>query len=153
MTEHDAVVVGSGPNGLTAAVELAAAGRAVHVIEGTDRLGGACSSADDVLTGALVDLGSAVHPFGAASPAFAAHRLDEHGLRWLPPDVLVAHPLDDAPAGRLHHDRARLRAEMAEAKAARLKSTMRFVEFLLVSAIIVSVLAVPLVNLKTYGAF
>ncbi|MEM9711767.1 MAG: NAD(P)/FAD-dependent oxidoreductase [Actinomycetota bacterium] len=107
MTEHDAVVVGSGPNGLTAAVELAAAGRSVHVIEGTDRLGGACSSADDVLTGALVDLGSAVHPFGAASPAFAAHRLDEHGLRWLQPDVLVAHPLDDAPAGRLHHDRDR----------------------------------------------
>ncbi len=107
MTEYDAVVVGSGPNGLAAAVELAAAGRSVHVIEGADRLGGACSTADDVLTGALVDLGSAVHPFGAASPAFRAHRLTEHGLRWLQPDVLVAHPLDDAPAGRLHHDRDR----------------------------------------------
>ncbi|MEM9609142.1 MAG: NAD(P)/FAD-dependent oxidoreductase [Actinomycetota bacterium] len=114
MTEYDAVVVGSGPNGLTAAVELAVAGRSVLVVEGSDRLGGACSTSPDVLSGALVDLGSAVHPFGAASPAFRDHDLDRHGLRWLQPDVLVAHPLENEPAGRLHHDRKRTLAALGD---------------------------------------
>lgn len=114
MTDFDAVVVGSGPNGLTAAVELAVAGRSVLVVEGAQRVGGACSTSPEVLSGALVDLGSAVHPFGAASPAFATHRLTDHGLRWLQPDVLVAHPLDDAPGARLYHDRERTLAALGE---------------------------------------
>ncbi len=100
----DAVVVGSGPNGLTAAVELAAAGRSVLVVEASAQPGGAASSRTDVLSGAIVDPGSAVHPLGVVSPAFAAHDLTAHGLEWLHPEVAVAHPLDRGEGAHLVRD-------------------------------------------------
>lgn len=97
----DAVVVGSGPNGLTAAALLARAGRSVHVIEASSTLGGGTRTAELTLPGVLHDVCSAVHPFGAASPAFAELELDRHGLDWCHPEVDVAHPLDGGRCGAL----------------------------------------------------
>lgn len=94
MPSYDAVVVGAGPNGLTAACVLARAGRRVLLIEARDTLGGGVSSAPLTLPGFTHDLGSAVHPFGVASPIFRSLGLDRFGLRWAQPPAAVAHPLD-----------------------------------------------------------
>lgn len=100
-TDHDAVVVGAGPNGLAAAVALAAAGVSVLVVEQGDTPGGGCRSAELTLPGFVHDVCSAVHPLGAASPYLNSLALSEHGLEWLHPEVLLAHPLDDGTAGVL----------------------------------------------------
>jgi len=91
----DAVVVGSGPNGLAAAVALASAGFRTHVIEGHDELGGGMRTAELTLPGFRHDVCSAVHPLGALSPYLTTLPLHEHGLRWVHPEVSFAHPLDD----------------------------------------------------------
>ena len=94
----DALVVGSGPNGLAAAVALARAGRSVRVVEAADTIGGGVRSAELTLPGFVHDECSAVHPLGALSPFFRELPLAEHGLSWLRSDVSMAHPLDDEPA-------------------------------------------------------
>ncbi len=98
---YDAVVVGAGPNGLAAAVELARRGRSVAVFEAEDRVGGGTSSAEITLPGFVHDLGSAIHPLGYASPFFAALPLEEHGLEWIHPPAPLAHPFDDGTAAVL----------------------------------------------------
>ncbi|WP_308469443.1 phytoene desaturase family protein [Gordonia spumicola] len=90
----DAVIVGSGPNGLTAAATLAVAGRRVLVLEAADAVGGGARTDDAFGSGIARDVCSAVHPTGFVSPAFADLRLTEHGLRWLTPDVSLAHVAD-----------------------------------------------------------
>ena len=99
---YDAVVVGSGPNGLTAAVELARRGASVLVLEAAATVGGGTRSAQLTLPGYIHDPYSACHPLGILSPAFTRMPLAEHGLRWLQSDVSVAHPLDDGDAVLLH---------------------------------------------------
>src|SRR5205814_5229332 len=94
----DAVVVGSGPNGLSAAIELARAGLRVRVHEAEPTIGGGTRSAELTLPGFLHDVCSAIHPMAAASPFFARLRLGEHGLQWIHPDVALAHPLPDGSA-------------------------------------------------------
>jgi phytoene dehydrogenase-like protein len=94
----DAVVVGSGPNGLAAAVELARAGASVRVVEGADEIGGGTRSATLTLPGFVHDVCSGCHPFGILSPFFRSLDLEAHGLRWLRPRASVAHPLDGEPA-------------------------------------------------------
>ena len=94
---YDAIVVGSGPNGLTAAVTLARAGRSVLCVEAAATLGGAASTAELTLPGFRHDVGSAVHPAGIASPVFADLELERHGLRWIQPELAMVHPL---PGGR-----------------------------------------------------
>ena len=89
----DAVVVGAGPNGLAAAAELVRSGLSVHVIESHDEIGGGTRSAEVTVPGLLHDLCSAVHPLGAASPCFTGLDLQARGLRWVPAEVDVAHPL------------------------------------------------------------
>lgn len=94
----DAVIVGSGPNGLTAAITLARAGRSVVVLEQADAVGGACRSAELTLPGFTHDLGAAVMPLGAASPAWLELPLDQFGLEWVAPAAEFAHPLDQGRA-------------------------------------------------------
>jgi len=97
----DAVVVGSGPNGLAAAAVLAREGLSVHVIEGHPQIGGGTRTEELTVPGLLHDVCSAVHPFGVASPLFLDLPLEEHGLEWGFAEVDVAHPLDGGRAGIL----------------------------------------------------
>jgi phytoene dehydrogenase-like protein len=97
----DAVVVGAGPNGLTAAVTLARAGLRVRVVEAADHIGGGTCTGELTLPGFRHDLCSAVHPTGIGSPAFAALPLAEHGLEWVHPELALAHPLTDGSAAVL----------------------------------------------------
>ena len=97
----DAVVVGSGPNGLAAAVELARSGRSVVVLEAEDTIGGGTRSGELTLPGFVHDLGSAIHPLGYASPFFSTLPLGEHGLEWVHPPAPLAHPFDGGRAAVL----------------------------------------------------
>lgn len=100
----DAVIVGSGPNGLAAAVRLAAAGRSVIVLEAAETIGGGTRSAELTLPGYLHDVCAAVHVLGADSPAFAPDVLGTNAIRWIRPEIALAHPLDGGRAGVLHQD-------------------------------------------------
>ncbi|MBX9788371.1 MAG: NAD(P)/FAD-dependent oxidoreductase [Pirellulales bacterium] len=114
----DAVVIGSGPNGLVAAIELARAGRSVMVLEAADQIGGGLHSAALTLPGFVHDVCSACHPMGVLSPALQSMPLAEHGLRWIFPPASVAHPLDDGPAVLLRRSLADTAAELgADARA------------------------------------
>jgi phytoene dehydrogenase-like protein len=106
MSSSRAVVVGSGPNGLAAAITLAQAGHAVTVLERDEQIGGGVRSAELTLPGFVHDVCSAIHTFGRTSPFFAAHtrQLMEHGLRWIEPPVAIGHPLDDGPPVMLSRD-------------------------------------------------
>ncbi len=94
----DAIVVGSGPNGLAAAITLARAGRSVDVYEADTTLGGGCRSAQLTLPGFVHDVCSAIHPMALASPFFRSLPLAEHGLEWIEPPAMFAHPFDDMRA-------------------------------------------------------
>jgi phytoene dehydrogenase-like protein len=94
-----AAVVGSGPNGLAAAVTLARAGVRVTVVEAADTPGGGMHSAELLEPGVVHDLCSAIHPMAAASPFFRSTDLARHGLEFAWPEVQLAHPLDDGSAG------------------------------------------------------
>src|SRR5215211_8328317 len=98
---YDAVVVGSGPNGLAAAIELARNGRRVALLEGRATIGGGMRSAEITLPGFVHDLGSAIHPLGYASPFFRSLPLEDHGLEWVHPTAPLAHPFDDGTAAVL----------------------------------------------------
>jgi phytoene dehydrogenase-like protein len=95
-------VIGSGPNGLAAAIELARAGATVLVVEALDEVGGGTRSAELTLPGFIHDVCSAVHPMGILSPFFRELPLAEHGLRWLRPRASVAHPMPDGRAVMLY---------------------------------------------------
>lgn len=101
-----ATVVGAGPNGLAAAIELARAGVEVTVVEAQAESGGALRSGDPFGVGAVVDHGATAMPFAAASPLLSRLPLADHGLRWVHPTAPLAHPLEDG-AAVLHRDLAR----------------------------------------------
>lgn len=101
MPTFDAVVVGSGPNGLAAAVALAQQGRSVLVVEASDTLGGGTRSAPLTRAGFVHDVCSAVHPMAVASPFLRTLPLAEHGLEWVQPETPLAHPLDGGLAAAL----------------------------------------------------
>lgn len=103
-TTSDAVVVGAGPNGLSAAIELARNGIDVLVLEAAGTVGGAARTEELTLPGFRHDVGSAVHPLGIGSPFFSSLPLEQHGLEWVHPDLPLAHPLDDGRVALLSSD-------------------------------------------------
>lgn len=103
MPLRTANIVGSGPNGLAAAVTLAQSGVAVTVFERNESIGGGCSTAELTLPGFLNDVGSSCFPMGVASPLFQSLPLEEFGLHWIEPPAPLAHPLDDGTAVTLEH--------------------------------------------------
>jgi phytoene dehydrogenase-like protein len=97
----DAIVVGAGPNGLTAAILLSAAGLSVLVVEGNSRIGGSCRTEALTLPGFAHDVCGAIHPMGMVSPVFQRLPLASHGLEWAVAPLPLAHPLDDGRAAVL----------------------------------------------------
>ena len=100
-SKWDAIVVGSGPNGLAAAIELAKAKLAVLVLEASDTVGGGTRSKELTLPGFVHDVCSAVHPMALASPFLKTLPLADYGLHWIHPTYPCAHPLDDGTAAVL----------------------------------------------------
>src|ERR1051326_6290003 len=98
---YDAIVIGSGPNGLAAAITLAREHKSVLVIEAGRTLGGGARSAELTLPGFVHDICSAIHPMAVASPFFRTLPLDKHGLEWVHPSAPLAHPFDDGTAALL----------------------------------------------------
>ncbi len=103
-SELDAIVVGSGPNGLAAAITLARAGKSVRVYEAMDTVGGGMCSASLTLPGFVHDICSTIHPLAQGSPFFADLPLDRYGLEWIHPSAPLAHPLDGGDVALLEHD-------------------------------------------------
>lgn len=99
--DFDAIVVGSGPNGLAAAITLQRAGLSVLVLEGKSDIGGGLRTAELTLPGYLHDVCSAIHPLAVASPFFKTLPLEAHGLEYIYPPVAAAHPFDDGSAAIL----------------------------------------------------
>jgi phytoene dehydrogenase-like protein len=96
--DYDAVIIGSGPNGLCAAAGLAKAGHSVLLVEAHDTLGGGLRSAELTRPGFIHDVCSAVHPLGVLSPFMRSLPLQAHGLDWVHPPLSAAHPLPDGRA-------------------------------------------------------
>ena len=101
ISRKKAFVIGSGPNGLTAAILLAKAGLETRVLEAAQTIGGGTRSAELTLPGFVHDICSAVHPLAVSSPALATFPLADHGLEWIQPPLPVAHPFDDGSAAIL----------------------------------------------------
>lgn len=126
MAEYDAVVVGAGPNGLSAAVELTRAGERVLVVERAAEIGGGTRTVALTLPGFLHDICSAIHPLGAASPFFREIGVGD----WIHPDIPVTHPLDGGRVAVLH----RSLAATAEGLGADAPNYRRLVERLVANA-------------------
>lgn len=101
---YDAVVIGSGPNGLAAGIRLAQFGLKVKIFEAHSQIGGGTRTAEHILPGYKHDICSAIHPTGVSSPYLQTLPLEKHGLHWIHPEICAAHPLDDAPPAILTND-------------------------------------------------
>lgn len=107
-------MVGSGPNGLVAAITLAAAGWEVVVLEAADRPGGGMRSAELVRSGVVHDVCSAIHPLALASPALRDLPLGRHGVSWVQPELPLAHPLDAGRSAVVHRSVAMTADELGD---------------------------------------
>ncbi len=121
-------VIGSGPNGLAAAVELARNGVSVRVLEAQETIGGGTRSGELTLPGFVHDICSAVHPLGVASPFFRTLPLASHGLEWIQPPAPLAHPLDDGTAVILERSIKKTCENLGEDAAAYRKLIEPFVD-------------------------
>lgn len=119
-SSYDVAVVGSGPNGLAAAITVARSGRSVVVLEANDTIGGACRSMPLTEDGFVHDIGAAIQPLAVASPFMSTVPWEDHGLRWVSSPAAVAHPLDDGSAAVAWNDLYRTAATLgADAKTYR----------------------------------
>lgn len=143
MAQKTVVVAGAGPNGLAAAVAMARAGFLVIVREAAEQIGGGTRTDELTLPGYLHDVCSAVHPMGAVSPFFRELDLAAHGLEWVHPPILMAHPFDDGTAVALHRSLDETAASIGGADGRAYRRLMRpFVER--AQDVIADVLAPPL---------
>ena len=101
---YDAVVIGAGPNGLAAAINLSRRFESVLLVEAGKTVGGGVRSTDLTLPGFTHDVCSTLQPLALASPFFRQLELFRHGLEWIQPDIPLAHPFDDGSALFLHRD-------------------------------------------------
>src|SRR3954463_8966143 len=101
--DFDAIVVGSGPNGLAAAITMQYAGLSVLLLEAKDTIGGGLRTKELTLPGFKHDVCSAIHPLAAGSPFFRQLPLDQFGLEYIYPKIAAAHPFDDGTAATLTH--------------------------------------------------
>ncbi|HYN86173.1 MAG TPA: NAD(P)/FAD-dependent oxidoreductase [Pyrinomonadaceae bacterium] len=99
---YDAVVVGAGPNGLSAGIELARRGLSVLLVEGRETIGGGARSEEVTLPGFSHDICSAIHPVGVVSPFFRSLEIERWGVEWVEPPAALAHPFDDGSAAVLY---------------------------------------------------
>lgn len=104
MKRYDAIIVGSGPNGLSAAIRLAQQGKRVVVFEANETIGGGSRSAELTLPGFIHDTCSAIHPLAVGSPFFKTLPLDRYGVQWIQPSAPLAHVWDDGTAVILERD-------------------------------------------------
>ena len=118
MNQPDAIVVGSGPNGLAAAIVIAQTGRKVIVFEAEPTIGGGVRSAELTLPGFVHDVCSAVHPLAVKSPFFRTLPLESHGLEWIEPPAMVAHPFDDGTGAIIYRSIERTAADLGRDGAA-----------------------------------
>ena len=125
--DYDAVVVGSGPNGLAAAIVLQQAGLSVLLLEGKETIGGGLRTAALTLPGYLHDICSAIHPFAVCSPFFRSLPLAEHGLEYIYPMAAAAHPFDDGTAAVLHTSIEQTAASFGDDDSAYLRLMMPLV--------------------------
>jgi phytoene dehydrogenase-like protein len=104
VNRYDAIIIGSGPNGLAAAIRLAQAGKRVLVYEANETIGGGSRSAELTLPGFIHDTCSAIHPLGIGSPYFKTLPLEKYDLQWIHPSAPLAHVWDDGTAVLLERD-------------------------------------------------
>ncbi|MBD0331594.1 MAG: NAD(P)/FAD-dependent oxidoreductase [Chitinophagaceae bacterium] len=119
--DYDAIVVGSGPNGLAAAVIMQQAGLSVLLVEAKDVIGGGLRSAELTLPHFVHDVCSAIHPLAVGSPFFKTLPLEQHGLEFIYPTIAAAHPFDDGRAAALHRSIEQTAQAMGEDKLSYLK--------------------------------
>src|SRR5690554_6475341 len=100
--QYDAVVIGSGPNGLAAAIAIQQQGLSVLLVEAKSTIGSGMRTAELTLPGYQHDICSAIHPLGASSPFFKSLPLKNFGLEWIYPKAALAHPFDDGTAAMLY---------------------------------------------------
>lgn len=112
--DYDAVVVGSGPNGLAAAITLQRAGVSVFLVEANKTIGGGMRSAELTLPGFVHDVCSAIHPMAAISPFFKSLPLQQHGLDLINPPIPLAHPFDDGSAAIFYQSMEQTAAALGE---------------------------------------
>jgi phytoene dehydrogenase-like protein len=125
---YDAVVVGSGPNGLAAAITMARAGCTVLVLEANGEIGGGIRSAELTLPGFTHDLCSSIYPLGPGSPFLQQLPLGKHGLEWIHAPIPLAHPLDGGRAAVLQQSLAATADALKEDAATYLRLMRPFVE-------------------------
>ncbi|MDX1415167.1 MAG: NAD(P)/FAD-dependent oxidoreductase [Candidatus Promineifilaceae bacterium] len=114
----DAIIVGSGPNGLAAAITLAREGWRVQLLETSETVGGGTRTAELTLPGFRHDVCSAIHPLGMGSPFFRSLDLEPYGLQWIQPELPVAHPFEDGTALAIHQSLDRTRESLGRDGAA-----------------------------------
>ncbi len=102
--DYDAIIVGSGPNGLAAAITIQQAGLSVLLVEAKEVIGGGLRSAELILPHFVHDICSAIHPLAAGSPFFKTLPLEQHGLEFIYPAIAAAHPFDDGTAAALYKE-------------------------------------------------